>query len=59
MKMYKKRIYIQKLSGIYRYILENEETDLILLNEELEFVNKYFKLQKERENGKIILEVNC
>src|ERR1035437_6986123 len=31
--------YIQKLSGIYRYILENEETDFLPLTEELEFVN--------------------
>lgn len=50
--------YIQKLSGIYRYILENEETDLISLKNELEFVNQYFNLQKERDNGKISLEID-
>ena len=50
--------YIQKLSGIYRYILENEETDLIVLNEEIEFVNQYFSLQKERDKEKISLEIN-
>lgn len=50
--------YIQKLSGIYRYILENEETDLIVLNEEIEFVNQYFNLQKERDKEKISLEIN-
>ena len=49
--------YIQKLSAIYRYILENEETDLIPLKQELEFVKQYFDLQKECDNGKIILEL--
>jgi two-component system, LytTR family, sensor kinase len=51
-------IYIQKLSGIYRYILENEETDLIPLNEEIEFVKQYFNLQKERDNNKILLDID-
>lgn len=50
--------YIQKLSGIYRYILENEETDLIPLDKELEFVKQYFSLQKERNNDKILLEID-
>ena len=49
--------YIQKLSTIYRYILENEETDFIPLKQELEFVKQYFDLQKERDNGKILIEV--
>ena len=50
--------YIQKLSGIYRYILENEETDLISLKEELEFVQQYFNLQKTRDNEKILLKID-
>ncbi len=50
--------YIQKLSGIYRYILENEETDLIPLDKEIEFVEQYFSLQKERDNDKILLEID-
>lgn len=49
--------YIQKLSTIYRYILENEETDLIPLKQELEFVKQYFDLQKERDNGEIMLKI--
>ena len=51
-------IYIQKLSGIYRYILENEETDLISLKEELEFIQQYYNLQKVRDNDKIFLEID-
>jgi LytS/YehU family sensor histidine kinase len=45
--------YIQKLSGIYRYILNNEETDLIPLDREIEFVRCYLELQKERDGNKI------
>jgi LytS/YehU family sensor histidine kinase len=48
--------YIQKLSGIYRYILDNEETDLISLDKEIEFVRQYFALQKERDENKIQLD---
>jgi hypothetical protein len=45
--------YIGKLSGIYRYILDNEETDLISLDKEIEFVRSYLELQKERDGNKI------
>ncbi|HNQ82674.1 MAG TPA: histidine kinase [Bacteroidales bacterium] len=50
--------YIQKLSGIYRYVLENEETDLISLKEELDFIRQYFILQKARDQEKIFLEID-
>lgn len=50
--------YIQKLSGIYRYVLENEETDLISLKEELEFIRQYFNLQKIRDHDKIFMEID-
>ena len=50
--------YIQQLASIYRYILDNEETDLIPLKEEIRFVNRYFSLQKERDGEKIQLEIS-
>lgn len=50
--------YIQKLSGIYRYILEHEEIDLVPLNREIEFVKQYFDIQKVRDNDKISLEID-
>jgi two-component system, LytTR family, sensor kinase len=50
--------YIQTLSGIYRYVLENAEKDLIDLEEEIEFVKKYFSLQEVRDEGKIQLEID-
>ena len=48
---------IQKLSAIYRYILENENTELISLDKEIEFVKEFFSLQKERDDDKIDLEI--
>lgn len=49
--------FIQKLSSIYRYILENRDVDFISLSTELEFVKNYFYLQKIRDNGKIELDL--
>jgi sensor histidine kinase YesM len=51
-------IYIQKLSAIYRYILENKDLDHINLKNELDFVIDYFYLQKVRDDGKIDLKVH-
>ncbi len=49
--------YIQKFSGIYRYILENQERDLVQLSSELQFVRDYFALQKIRDEEKIELRI--
>jgi LytS/YehU family sensor histidine kinase len=45
--------FVQKLSSIYRYILENREKELVPLSAELAFVNDYFYLQKIRDDEKI------
>ncbi|KAF0239070.1 MAG: signal transduction histidine kinase [Prolixibacteraceae bacterium] len=45
--------FVQKLSSIYRYTLENREKELVPLSAELDFVNDYFYLQKIRDNEKI------
>ena len=50
--------FIQKLSNTYRYIIDNEEIELIALKEELEFVERYFELQKVRCEEKIQLTIN-
>lgn len=50
--------YTLKLSGIYRYILENLENELIELKEELKFCQAYFELQKLRLRGKIELLID-
>lgn len=49
--------YIQKLSTIYRYILENDNKELVPLSAEIEFVNNYFYLQKIRDEEKIELKI--
>ena len=49
--------YIQRLAGVYRFILDHEETDLVPLREELDFVNQYFSLQSERDEHKIYLDI--
>ena len=50
--------YIQTLSSIYRYVLENEENDLIDLDKEIAFAKQYFSLQQVRDEGKISLEID-
>lgn len=50
--------YIQQLSAIYRYILENEDRDLILLKDELDFISQYITLQKVRDQDKFIIDMN-
>ena len=49
--------YIQKLSTIYRYILENDNKELVPLAAEIELVNNYFYLQKIRDEEKIELKM--
>lgn len=51
-------IYIQKLSSIYRYILENEDTELVSLTKEIRFVKEFFDIQKERDGDKIELTID-
>ncbi len=48
--------FLQKLSKIYRYILQNKDTEIVSLDQELGFVKNYIDLQKSRfEDG---LQVN-
>ena len=49
--------FIRKLSNIYRYIIENQEKDLVSLADELQFMREYFSLQKIRDEEKIELNV--
>jgi two-component system, LytTR family, sensor kinase len=48
--------FIQKLSGIYRYMLDNVEKDFVGLEEEIRFAADYFSLQQIRDEEKIRLE---
>lgn len=40
--------FIYKLAYLYRYMIENEEENLVTIREELDFVNKYKDLMKVR-----------
>lgn len=53
----KSDLFIQDLSSIYRYVIENEENDFIELDKEITFVRQYFNLQQAREGQKIKLEI--
>ncbi len=50
--------FVQKMSKVYRYVLESRDANLILLEEELEFLNSYIYLLKERfgENLQVLLK---
>ena len=49
--------FITKFSTIYRYVLEKADRDMVGLDEELEFIEDFFFLQKIRDEGKINLNV--
>ena len=49
--------FINRLSSIYRYILENSSKDRVPLAVEISFISDYFYLHKIRDDGKIQLEI--
>jgi len=49
--------FIQKLSAIYRYVLEKKEAGLVTVETEMAFVNDFFYLQQVR--GKEKIEMSC
>ena len=49
--------FIQKLSSVYRYVLENREQELVPVEAELQFVKDFFALQKIRDGEKISLKI--
>lgn len=49
--------FIQKLSAIYRYVLDNEEKELVPVSAEMQFVKDFFYLQKIRDEEKIELKI--
>ncbi|WP_235298697.1 sensor histidine kinase [Portibacter marinus] len=51
----KAKIFNQKLSDVYRYILQNRDRDLVLLVEELQFAQDYFAMLKVRYDDAMYL----
>ena len=50
--------FVQKLSRVYRYILEIKDEKLISLEDELNFLNSYVFLLKERFGENLIVSIN-
>jgi LytS/YehU family sensor histidine kinase len=48
--------FIQELSRVYRYVLDKRNTELVSLQEELEFIHHYFFLLKIRFDHNLIVE---
>lgn len=49
-------VYIRKLASLYRYILKNEEEQLVTLDEELEFTEMYIDLLKVRFADGLVID---
>jgi len=50
--------FINQLSSIYRYVLENHNIETVNLENEIEFVKNYFSLQKIRYEEKVELDIH-
>lgn len=50
--------FINNLSSVYRYILENGQKDKVMLQSELDLINKYFDLHRVRDEEKITLNID-
>jgi LytS/YehU family sensor histidine kinase len=48
--------FVENLSNVYRYILESSEQNLVKLEDEINFIEDYFYLLKNRFGDKIELE---
>jgi sensor histidine kinase YesM len=49
--------FIKQLSEVYRYVLEHKDNELVLLSEELDFVNNYIFLQKIRHDANLWVDI--
>lgn len=50
--------FTERLSKVYRYVLENKEKDMVPLSTELDFLNSYIFLLDIRFAGKLIVETD-
>ena len=51
-------MFTERLSKVYRYVLENKEKDLITLATELDFIKSYIFLLDIRFSGKVFVEID-
>ena len=50
--------FINNLSSVYRYILENSQKDRIPLQSEIDLINRYFDLHRVRDEEKMVLSID-
>jgi LytS/YehU family sensor histidine kinase len=50
--------FINELAKVYRYVLDKKNSELVSLQEELDFINHYIYLQKIRFEDSILFEIN-
>ncbi|GAB2594375.1 sensor histidine kinase [Spirosoma areae] len=48
--------FLDELSSVYRYLLQQNNRDLCLLADEIQFINAYFHLLKTRYGAAIVME---
>jgi sensor histidine kinase YesM len=51
--------FINNLSSVYRYILENGQKDKVPLQSELDFITGYYNLHRIRDEEKILLSIEA
>jgi len=51
--------FLQKLSHVYRYVLESRDARIIPLKQELDFLDAYIYLLKERFGDNLLVEIQC
>ncbi|MBU7577733.1 MAG: histidine kinase, partial [Flavihumibacter sp.] len=54
----KAQVFNDTLADVYRYILQNKSRDLVLLQEELDFMDNYIALLKIRFGDCILVNIN-
>jgi len=50
--------YVEDLADVYRYILRNKDNKLVLLEDEIIFLNRYFSLLSLRYSENLVLGIN-
>lgn len=50
--------FTEKLSKVYRYVLENKEKDMVALSTELDFISAYIFLLNIRFMGKVFVDID-
>ena len=50
--------YVNKMSDVFRYVLQSDKKGLVTLGEELDFVNAFFYMMEIRFANKLIFNIN-